>query len=89
MHGALGKTGRVGERAQTQGKRLPFVSHSLTIKIQINEVSSRLLIVTNHVAHQDVEHVVVDGDGFFEARHIGRMKEEGGRMKAKSKSLYR
>jgi hypothetical protein len=28
-----------------------------------------LLIVPDQIAHQDVENVVVDGNGLFEARH--------------------
>jgi hypothetical protein len=37
--------------------------------------------VADDIAHQDVEHVVVDRDCLFETRHFGRMKEEGRRMK--------
>ena len=78
MHSALGKTGRVGKRAQTKSERLPFVSRSLAIEIQIYQIGSGLLVVADDIAHQNVEHVVVDRDGLFEARHFGRMKEEGG-----------
>jgi hypothetical protein len=28
-----------------------------------------LLIVPDQIAHQDVENIVVDGNGLFEARH--------------------
>ncbi len=49
--------------------------------MQIDKIRSRLLIVTNQIAHQDVENVIVDRNGLFEARHFKRMNEEGRRMK--------
>jgi hypothetical protein len=45
--------------------------------MQINQIRGRLLIVTDQIAHQNVENVVVDGNGLFEARHNGkRMKKD-------------
>jgi hypothetical protein len=37
-----------------------------------------LLIVPDQIAHQDVENVIVDGNGLFEARHrdVGSKKDE-------------
>jgi hypothetical protein len=37
--------------------------------MEINEVGGGLLIVSDQVAHQHVEDVVVNGNGSFEARH--------------------
>jgi hypothetical protein len=81
LHGALGEASRFCQHAQTRGDRFPFMPRGLTVKIQINQIGSRLLIVPNQITHQDVEHVIVDRNGLFEARHFERMKEEGRRMK--------
>lgn len=48
----------------------------MPIKIDIDQKSGWLLIVSDQIAHQDVENVIVDGNGLFEARHARRMKEE-------------
>ena len=66
---AFGKTGRVGKRAETRDDPSPFGPRSLSVKIQINQISGWLLIVPDQIAHQDVENVVVDGNGLFKARH--------------------
>ena len=72
LDGAFGKAGRVGKRSQTRGDRFPFLPRGLAVKVQINQIGGRLLIVTDQIAHQDVENVIVDGNGLFEARHGGR-----------------
>jgi len=46
-----------------------MLSHRLTVQVQINQVSRRFLIVRNQIAHQNVENVIVDGNGLFEAGH--------------------
>ena len=38
-------------------------------RIVMSKQPNILLIVTDQIAHQDVENVVVDGNGLFEARH--------------------
>jgi hypothetical protein len=57
------------------------VSHCLAVQVQINQISRGLLVVPDQIAHQHVKHVIVDGNGLFEARHSERMKDEGRRMK--------
>jgi hypothetical protein len=42
---APGKTGRVGDRAQTGLNRFPFIPRSLSVKMKINQIRGRLLIV--------------------------------------------
>ena len=37
--------------------------------MKINQIRGRLLIVSNEVAHEDIENVIVNGHDFFEARH--------------------
>jgi hypothetical protein len=78
---AFGEAGRVGKRSYTRGNRSPFLTRSLSVKIQIDQIGGWLLIVPDQVAHQDVENVVVDGNGLFEARHFGRVKDEDRRIK--------
>ena len=66
---AFGKPGRVGESSDTRADGFPFLPHRLAVKVQVNQICSGLLIVPDQIAHQDVENVVVDGNGLFEARH--------------------
>ena len=37
--------------------------------MQVNKICGRLLIVTDEVAHQNVEDVIVDWNNFPESRH--------------------
>jgi hypothetical protein len=77
----FGKACRVGKRSQTRNDRSPFLPHGLAVKIQINQISRWMLIVSDQIAHQDIQNVIVNGNGLLEARHSERMKEEGRRMK--------
>ena len=69
LDGAFGKAGRVGQRSQTCGNWFPFVPGGLAVKIEINQIRGWLLIVPDQIAHQDVEDVIVDGNGFAKPRH--------------------
>jgi len=69
VDGAFGESGCVCDRAHTGADRAPFASRGLAIKVQINQVGSRLLIVADQIAHEDIEHVIVDRNGAFETRH--------------------
>jgi hypothetical protein len=69
LHGALGKTGRVRERAQAGSDRFPFRARGLAVEIKINQKRGRPLIVADDVAQQNVEDVVIDRYGFAKARH--------------------
>ena len=71
---AFGKSCRVSDRAHTGADVAPFASSGLAIKVQINQVGGRLLIVADQIPHEHIEHVIVDGNGSFETRHHGRMK---------------
>ena len=81
MDGAFGESSCVSDCAHTRADRAPFVSCGVTIKIQVDDKGSRFLVVPDQIAHQHVEHVIVDGNGLFEASHRERMKEELRRMK--------
>ena len=74
MHGAFGKSGCVGNCTHTGADVAPLVSRGLTVKVQVNHKRGRLLIVSDQIAHEHIDHVIVDGNGAFETRHHGRMK---------------
>ena len=69
LHGALRQTGFFRERTQTRRHRFPFRAGRAAVEVKINKVGGRLAIVADDVAHQNVEDVVVDGNGLAEARH--------------------
>ena len=70
LHGALGKAGRFCEHAQTCGHRFPFRARRLAVEMQINEIRGWLSIVSDDIAHQDVEDVIVDWNGLAETGHF-------------------
>ena len=74
MDGAFRKSGCIGDHAQTGIDVAPFVSRGLAIKMQVNQERGRLLVVPDQIAHQHIEHVIVDRNAAFETRHRGRMK---------------
>jgi hypothetical protein len=76
MDGAFGESGCVGDCAHTGANVTPFVSCGLTVQVHVDHKRCRLLIVPDQVAHQHIEHVIVDGNRSFETRHNERMKEE-------------
>ena len=39
--------------------------------MKIDQKSSRLMVVPDQIAHQNIEDVIVDRDRFTEARHPG------------------
>lgn len=45
LDGAFGKACCVGEHSYTRGDRFPFLPRSLAVKIEVNQICSRLLIV--------------------------------------------
>ena len=81
VDGAFGESGCVCDRAHTGADGAPFASSGLDMNVQINQVGGRLLIVADQIAHEHIDHVIVDGNGAFETRHRRRMKEEVRRKK--------
>jgi hypothetical protein len=69
LYGALGKACRIAKSSYTRGNRSPFLPRGLSVKIQIDQISRWSLIVPDQIAHQDIENVIVNGNGLFEARH--------------------
>ena len=88
LNGAFGETGSVGDSPQTHRERFPFLPHRLAIKININQIGGWMLIVSDQIAHQHIDHVIVDGNGSFETGHETRMKvmAEAGK---RNQTLYR
>ena len=74
VDGALGKSCCVGDLAHTGADVTPFISCCLAIKVEVNHKRGRLLIVPDQIAHQHIEHVIVDRNGLSETRHQERMK---------------
>ena len=70
LDGALGKASRVGKRSYARDNRFPFLPRGLAVKIQVNQVCGWLLIVSDQIAHQDVENVIVDRNGLAKPRHV-------------------
>ena len=70
MDGALGKAGSVSKRSYARGDRFPFLPYRLAVKIQINKIRRRLAIVSDDVAQQDIDNIVIDRDGFAKAWHF-------------------
>ena len=69
LDGALGKAGGVGKGAQTCRNRFPLIARRLAIKMEVYQIRGWLLIVTNQIAHENVENVVVHCDDCFKPWH--------------------
>ena len=66
---AFGKSGFIGQHAQTGIDRSPALASGAPGKIKIDEECRRLLIMSDDIAHQDIEDVIIDRHGLMEARH--------------------
>jgi len=64
----LREPGGVRDRAHTGTDGAPVGSCGLGVKVQINEIRRRLLVVADQIAHQHIDDVIVNGNGLFEAR---------------------
>ena len=71
LDSALREAGRIGKCSYTRDDRLPSFARSLTVKIEINQISGRLLIMSDQITHQHVENVIVNWNGFAKSRHGG------------------
>lgn len=70
LHRALRKSSFIGEHAQTRFDRLPALARGAAVKKQIDEKRGRLLIVSNDIAHENIQDVIVDWHGLLKARHV-------------------
>ncbi len=69
LHGAFGKAGGFRKHAQAGRHRFPSRARGLAVKIEVNQIRGRWAIVPQDIAHQDIEHVIVDRNGFAAAGH--------------------
>ncbi len=69
LHCAFGQAGFIGQHAQTGIDRSPALASGASGKIKIDEECRRLLIVSDDIAHQHIEDVIIDRHGLMEARH--------------------
>ena len=69
VDGAFGESCCVRDGAHTGANVAQFISCGLAVKMQVNHKSGGLLIVPDQITHQDIQHVIVDGNGFSKTRH--------------------
>jgi len=69
LHGTFGQADFFGQHAQTGIDRSPVLASGASGKIKIDQECRRLLIVSDDIAHQHIQNVVIDRDGLMEARH--------------------
>ena len=69
LDGTFGQAGFFGQHAQAGIDRLPALASGAPGKIKIDEECRRLLIMSDDIAHQDIEDVVIDRHGLMEAWH--------------------
>jgi lactoylglutathione lyase len=66
---ALGKAGSFGHGAKTGGDTFKAASLRLAVEIKINQKCSRLAIVTDQIAEEDIEDIIINRNGPMEAGH--------------------
>jgi hypothetical protein len=66
---AFRKTCGLRDHAKAGCNRSPFLPLSLAVEIEICQKSGGLVIVTDQIAHQDIQNIIVDWNGFAKARH--------------------
>jgi len=66
---AFGQAGFIGQHTQAGFDRFPALASRTPGKIKIDEECRRLLIVSDDIAHQHIEDVIIDRHSLTEARH--------------------
>lgn len=66
---AFAQTSFIGQHAQAGIDRLPALASGASGKIKIDEECRRLLIVSDDIAHQHIQNVIIDRHGLMETRH--------------------
>jgi hypothetical protein len=69
LHGTFGKSGFIGQHAQAGIDRSPALASGAPGKIKIDEECRRLLIMSDNIAHEHIQNVIIDRHGLMEARH--------------------
>jgi len=65
----FGKASFLGQHAQASFDRFPALASGAAGKIKIDEKCRRLLIVSDDIAHQHIQNVIIDRHSLTEARH--------------------
>jgi hypothetical protein len=66
---AFGQTGPLGDAAQTVGNAPPAALLCPTIKKKIDQERGRMLVVTNQIRHEDIDHIIIDRNRTSKPRH--------------------
>ncbi len=69
LHRAFGKSGFIGQHAQAGFDRSPALASGAPGKIKVDEECRRLLIVSDDIAHEHIQNVIIDRHSLVEARH--------------------
>ena len=69
LHRAFGKPGFTGQHAQASFDRSPALASGAPGKIKVDEECRRLLIVSDDIAHEHIQDVIIDRHSLVEARH--------------------
>ena len=69
LHGTFGQADFIGQHAQTGIDRSPVLASGASGKIKIDQECRRLLIVSDDIAHEYVQDVIIDRHSLVEARH--------------------
>jgi len=70
LHCTFGQAAFIGQHTQAGIDRSPALASSAPGKIKIDEECRRLLIVSDDIAHQHIQNIIIDRHGLTEARHI-------------------
>ena len=69
LHCAFGKPGFISQHAQAGFDRSPALASGAPGKIKVDEECRRLLIVSDDIAHEHIQNVIIDRHSLVEARH--------------------
>jgi len=69
LHRAFGKPGFIGQHAEAGFNWSPALASTAAGKIKVDEECRRLLIVSDDIAHEYVQDVIIDRHSLVEARH--------------------
>ena len=69
LHGTFGQADFFGQHAQTGIDRSPVLASGASGKIKIDQECRRFLIVSDDIAHEHIQDVIIDRHSLVEARH--------------------
>jgi hypothetical protein len=69
LDSAFGQASPLGNGSKAGRNASPSALLRVAVKIQVYEKSSRLLIMTYQICHQNIEDIVIDWNGGVKARH--------------------